>query len=81
MILRLCAPESKVLSKGEREHIDVFQKCNVTYLKIMAAIEDKNIKLTSLRKQLEEQRLEEQESVETIESDDEIDLNNAENEC
>ena len=81
VILRLCAPESKMLLKGEREHIDVFQKHNVTYLKIMAAIEDKNIELTSLKKQLEELRLEEHESVETIESDDEIDLNDAENDC
>ena len=46
VILRICAPESKVLSKGKCEHIDVFWKHNITYLKIMAAIEDKNIELT-----------------------------------
>ena len=52
VILRLCAPESKVISKGEREHLDVFKKENVTYLKVLAAVEGKKIELTELKKQL-----------------------------
>ena len=52
VILRICAPDSGVLSKGEREHIDIFRKENVTYLKILAAVEGKKIELTNLKKHL-----------------------------
>ena len=44
------------------------------------AIEDKNIKLTSLKKKLEELMLE-QDSVEIIESEDGIDPNKEEMDC
>ena len=52
VILRICAPDSGVLLKGEREHIDIFRKENVTYLKILAAVEGKKIELTNLKKHL-----------------------------
>ena len=52
VILHVCAPDSGVLSKGEGEHIDIFRKENVTYLKILAAVEGKKIKLTNLKKHL-----------------------------
>ena len=54
LFLKLCVPNSGVLSKSEAEEIKVLETNNVTYLKLMAEIEVAQTKLTKLKKQYDE---------------------------
>ena len=53
-ILRLCVPNSNVLSKGEEEHIKMFTLKGVIFLNIMTSVDVMRKKLTSSQKELDE---------------------------
>jgi len=55
LFLRICAPNSGVLSKNESEQLQVLASNNVTYLKLIAEIETLTTKLTDLKKQYDEE--------------------------
>ena len=50
LFLRLCVPGSGVLSKNEKEQIAVLRNNDVTYLKLLAAVETAQKELTELQK-------------------------------
>ena len=55
LFLRICVPNSGVLSKNESEQLQVLASNNVTYLKLIAEIETITTKLTKLKKQYDEE--------------------------
>ena len=55
LFLRMCVPESKKLGKKPDKQIECLRNNNVTYLRLLAARETIESKLTSLKKLYEEQ--------------------------
>ena len=53
-ILKICVPNSGVLSKDEKEHIRTFESNNVTIMKMMSDVHQLKDRLTFLQKQLDE---------------------------
>ena len=52
-ILKLCVPNSGVLSKGEKEHVSIFVSKGVTLVSILAAIDVMRKQLTCSQKELD----------------------------
>ena len=51
LFLKLCVANSGVLSKNETEQLKVLKDNNVTYLRLLAAVEATHKKLTALQKE------------------------------
>ena len=54
LFLKLCVANSGVLSKNETEQLKVLKDNNVTYLRLLAAVEATHKKLTALQKEYDE---------------------------
>ena len=52
--MKLCLPNSGVLSKNETKQVKVLRDNNVTYLKLLAAVETTNKTLTSSQKEYDD---------------------------
>ena len=53
-ILKISIPNSGVLSKNEKEHVNAFRVNNVTYSKITCDVNDLRNKLTDYQKQIQD---------------------------
>ena len=54
LFLKLCVPGSGVLSKCEKDHIEVLRKHDVTYLKLLGAVEAAQKRVINLQKEFDD---------------------------